>query len=152
MSDCICGYDARNNERDSDFNCPVHFPKKEAHTRGDVVERMKRAYGIPKDDDDEEACTDWDRTKAMTAVYNVARADVIAEACDAIYKQAYEDKKDGVGFAGFVDRVRARLAQADKPRTLQERVDNLLAKYPEILATERHALAAKIVAELEAKQ
>ena len=25
---CTCGYDARNNERDSDFACPVHFPKK----------------------------------------------------------------------------------------------------------------------------
>lgn len=24
---CICGYDARNNERDSDLECPVHFTK-----------------------------------------------------------------------------------------------------------------------------
>lgn len=25
--ECICGYDGRNNERDSNFDCPVHFPK-----------------------------------------------------------------------------------------------------------------------------
>ena len=23
---CTCGYDARNNERDADLDCPVHFP------------------------------------------------------------------------------------------------------------------------------
>lgn len=26
-SSCICGYDARNNERDANLDCPAHYPK-----------------------------------------------------------------------------------------------------------------------------
>jgi hypothetical protein len=104
----------------------------------------------------------------MTAAYQVARAQVIAEALDAVSKidigkpigavnPIYEDgwaagwNNASHWWREKIKELRARLAQADKPRTKQERVEAiLLAQTWENMNTSK--LAAEIIAELEKAQ
>jgi hypothetical protein len=94
--------------------------------QGDVVERML-AEGYKHRDDRER----------MTAAYAVARTEVIAER-DAQWEKAVQTEiSSNYGVSEhdqtvFLPNVRARLAQADKPRAPAERVTIKLVSYPTI--------------------
>jgi hypothetical protein len=133
---------------------------------GDVVERMRDAYytqahGIPEFKEVD--------VNGMTAAYQVARMQVIAEALDAVSKidigkpigavnPIYEDgwaagwNNASHWWREKIKELRARLAQADKPRTKQECVEAILKRFGMCNAEAYPKLAAEIIAELEKAQ
>jgi hypothetical protein len=109
--------------------------------QGDVVERML-AEGYKHRDDRER----------MTAAYAVARTEVIAERDAQWEKAIYAESASHGWIVARMDDVRARLAQADKPRTPAERVGAILKRFGMCNAEAYPKLAAEILAELEKAQ
>jgi hypothetical protein len=72
---CICGYDARNNERDVNFDCPVHYPDGNPFAKGQPAAHGPDALDIPEDllvtqDVDIEHCN-----RKIRAAYRHAEAE-----------------------------------------------------------------------------
>jgi hypothetical protein len=125
---------------------------------GDVVERMRDAYymqahGIPEFKEVD--------VNGMTAAYQVARAQVIAEALSEPSREeiAMHDKVNGghrplhwPDINWYLAYRRQTLTQADKPCTKQERVEEILKRFGMCNAEAYPKLAAEIVAELEKAQ
>jgi hypothetical protein len=100
---------------------------------GDVVERMLQAYDGAKDQDFNASPSE--RRSCMTAAYQVARAQVIAEALAEVTDDEWGKARPETRmfYNRFLSERRNRLlAQADKPRTPAERVTIKLVSYPTI--------------------
>jgi hypothetical protein len=138
----------------------MQMPEQPPVAEGDVINKMLLAYDHSYDS------KTGAHNRAMTAAYQVARAQVISkalrdpmanevsQACSDAYDLHKDDARVGQIIHQFVvNRRKHGLAQADKPRTKQERVEAILYHYATGTNlqsdTNRSAIAAEIIAELE---
>jgi hypothetical protein len=121
---------------------------------GDVAEPPLRVRGGNLQNF-KDACTAPISQESAKKMVQLAIAEALADLTEDewVHINVFDDSEFGGYLQKFLAYRRARLAQADKPRTKQERVEAILLKeYGHIIKQGHELTAAEIIAELEKAQ